>query len=675
MNYLIDKLNEPQRQAVLTTEGPLLVLAGAGSGKTRVITHRIAHILNLGCPSSRILAVTFTNKASQEMRERIRTLVGPEKAADLRISTFHSFGLWMIRHSHRHLGIGPACQVMDESDRSTLIRQIRQELGITEKDLSSDDLSAFLMAVKGLGTSPQEAAASFGYMKERQLMALYENYSERLRLAQVMDFDDLILLPVHLLTVNAEVRHSFRSMFDYILVDEYQDTNLLQFQLLKLLVNDKNNLCVVGDDDQSIYGWRGARIENILEFEGNFPNTTVIKLTQNYRSQANILEIANALISRNQHRKEKELWTSNDSPSPALRIQNDSDKSEASNLARQTRTWLSQGIPPSEIAVLFRTRSQARVLQEAFRLAGIPYRAIGSFDFFDRKEIRDFLAYLRLCANPADETSFRRVVNYPVRGVGLATLQRLDSFRKKGTTLMGAAQHLLDAAARDPETLAPKTARDLKGFVDLISRYRSSLQSARGQIFVRQVENLFSESGMMDDLAMKEGNSLRSVQSLLALVAKGTADGVFNDLNSFLERITLQQNEADYSSGDDKEQLVTLMTIHSAKGLEFQCVLLAGLVDGLFPHSRSVADAPGLEEERRLFYVAITRAKKHLMLSSFFTREERGEIHHYKQSRFLREIPSRLVSEESPNSGTLSPAEAAAAFDAFDLGPPARKKK
>lgn len=647
---------------MLHRDGPLLVLAGAGSGKTRVITYRIAKLIESGVAPRRILSVTFTNKAAREMAERIQAIVGAERASELFVSTFHSFGLWVVRRFHKYLGLESHCQVMDEADRSAMIRQIRQELNLTEKDLSGDELMAFLMRVKGLGEDADEVIRSAGYVKASLLADFYRQYTERLKLAQSLDFDDLILLPVRMLSANPELRAQLQGLFDYIMVDEYQDTNILQFQFLRHLVDRRNNLCVVGDDDQSIYGWRGARVENILEFDTQFEGAKVIKLTQNYRSEQNILSIANALISNNARRKDKELWTQNRMAVPVLRVRHDSDKTESNAITHKVRAWLAEGVPPDEIAVLYRTKGQSRALQEAFRMAGVPYRVVGSFDFFDRKEIRDVMAYFRLIANPADEVSFRRVVNYPVRGIGLATLQRIEVWRRKGLPVMEAAQRFLDA---ERESLPPKTAKSLQQFVEMLSRANREAKEAREQDLVNLCERVLVQSGMRDDLLQREGYAWTSVQGLMGMLRKGVSERLFGTMAEFLERLSLQQNEADFSSGESKERLVTLMTVHSSKGLEFRGVILAGLVDGLFPHGRSVGEEAGIEEERRLFYVAITRAKQKLLLSYFGSREERGETHHYKPSRFLKEIPSELMEETIPD-GVVSKKEAIDLFAQFE---------
>jgi len=659
---LLRNLNPEQREAVSTTEGPVLVLAGAGSGKTRVIIHRIAYILSKGVDADRILAVTFTNKAANEMRERIRGLADPTLAEGLTISTFHSFGLMMIRRSLRRLGLSPGAMVIDESDRDAMIRQVRVEMGLTDKDLTVDDVRLFLMQVKGCGADPDELADSFGYRKAALFRRFYDNYTRRLRIAESLDFDDLILLPVQLLESDERIRDRYRAMFDYVMVDEYQDTNYLQFRLLKALVDERRNVCVVGDDDQSIYGWRGARVENILEFDTHFPGAKIVKLTRNYRSERNILQLANAVISANRTRRTKELWTENADEVPARKLRFDSQLEEARQIAEQVRDMVRTNLKANEVVVLYRTKGQSKLLQEAFRMAGVPYRVVGSYDFFERKEIRDLLAYFKLVCNPHDQTAFRRIVNYPARGVGLATLEKLEAYRKGSRAYLSAASALLDA---EGHLLNVRTRRSLSDFVALIERYHGQVSGLEGERLVGVMEQLILESGMKDELILRGTNALKALSTLVSMLRRGIEAGTFNTLAQFLERIAMEQREADYQ-GETPQELVTLMTVHAAKGLEFEAVFVVGLVDGLFPHFRSVEEF-GLEEERRLFYVAITRARRHLFLSTFKQREDRGEVRPCRPSRFLTELPSKLLHAGGRDpAGFVSKEDLLARFEDFE---------
>ena len=664
VDSLVAGLNPEQRRAVETTEGPVLVLAGAGSGKTRVITHRIAYLLSQGVPADRILAMTFTNKAAAEMRERIRSMIGPEKAEGLLISTFHSFGLWIVRRSAKFLKLPRNVQVMDESDRRALSKEIRKELNLSELDLTLDEWSAFLMNVKGCGMDPEKAASTMGYRKGGLVSKLYELYTRRLRLAQSLDFDDLILMPVELFEENSEVRELYRNQFDYIMVDEYQDTNLLQFRLLQMLVNDKRNLCVVGDDDQSIYGWRGARVENILEFDQQFPGAAVIKLTRNYRSRQNILALANAVIAKNVQRHSKELWTQSQDKVPAEKMFFDTDKDEALGITRRIRRLLTQKTRPDDVAVLYRTKGQSKVFQEAMRMEGVPYRVVGSFDFFERKEVRDFMAYVKLAVNPNDATAFRRVLNYPARGVGMATLEKLDRYYKQGLPVSEAASTFL---SQEGEHLNIRTRRSLEGFIHLIHETNKRQREASKGELVAIIRGLFGQSGMKDDLILKSDFGLKAIGALIGLLEQGVSTGQFTTLQGFVEAMTLQQSESDFSSGDDGKGCVTLMTIHSAKGLEFDNVYLVGLVEGLFPHALSVEEGSGIEEERRLFYVAITRARERLVVSAFQRREERGEMRQWKRSRFFPEMPdSLLIDGQAEDRKPMSREQLMDAFALFE---------
>ncbi len=664
---LVAGLNEAQREAVEATQGPVLVLAGAGSGKTRVIIHRIAYLLADGVPAQGILAVTFTNKAANEMKERIRHLVGEQRAEGLTIATFHSLGLQMVRKCRRYLGVGANVQVIDEADRSAIIKQVRQEMGVTETDLSLEETEDFLMQVKGCGQVPEAYATAFGPRKKILLLRFLDQYTRRLRLAESLDFDDLILLPTTLLEANEKVRESYRAQFDYILVDEYQDTNMLQFRLLKQLVGKEQNICVVGDDDQSIYGWRGARVENILEFDRVFSGTRVIKLTRNYRSERNILQLANALIAQNTVRREKALWTEASDEVPALRLRFENPAEEARDIAERVREMTSGGgVAPREVAILYRTKGQSKALQEAFRMAGIPYRVVGSYDFFERKEVRDVLAYLRLACNLHDQASFRRVINYPGRGVGLATLEKLEAWRENTRSSFSATRAFLES---EGDSLPVRTRRALDQFVTHVVQAHEAVVQLKGKALLSFYDRYLDDVGVRDDLIVRGTNSLKVLASIRHLLERGLEAGFFATLPGFLERITLEQRESDYSQGEEPDNLVTLMTVHSSKGLEFQAVFIVGMVEGLFPHFRSVGDQAGLEEERRLFYVAITRARKHLFLSTFRQKEERGEHRPARSSRFLKELPGELLSTKGAiASQMVSKDDLLAAFDDFEKG-------
>lgn len=654
LHPLLSSLSEEQRDAVTTVSGPVLVLAGAGSGKTRVIIHRIAWLLENGVCPGRILALTFTNKAANEMRERVKALVRSAESDGLVISTFHSFGLSILRGARKWLGRAADFTVMDESDRDSLIRQVRTEMRLTDRDLTLDEIALFLMRVKGCGASPEEAAAAYGARKGNLLADFLDRYNRHLALAESFDFDDLILLPVRLFEESPDALAYFAGRFDHVMVDEYQDTNFLQFRLLRLLVGNHNNVCVVGDDDQSIYSWRGARVENILEFESSFPEVKVVKLTRNYRSQRNILQLANALIARNTRRRSKELWTDNQMEYPIVKMGFDSQQEEAREIAAMVRSLVRGGKSQArDIAILYRTRGQSRHLQEAFRLEGMPYRVVGSFDFFETKEVRDILAYLRLALNPKDRVSFHRVVNYPSRGIGLATMERIEAMRTGDMSLFDAAVALVEAGNDD---LPVRTRRSLCEFLALIERSNKELPSLSGPALAKAVERLLCDAGVADDLSVRAGFGVRRMEILLRMLREGLDNRTFFTLREFLEKVTLDQWEADNALEEEGGDLVTLMTVHSAKGLEFDTVIVAGLVDGIFPHFRSM-EGSDVEEERRLFYVALTRARRSLYLSTFRQREHKGRLVPAVPSRFLKELPSRLLHSRKESPAEYLPEE------------------
>ncbi|MBM4356192.1 MAG: hypothetical protein FJ109_20770, partial [Deltaproteobacteria bacterium] len=585
--------------------------------------------------------VTFTNKAAHEMRDRVRSFLPAARTEGVNLFTFHAFGLRMLRSARKAFGLSATTSVIDDSDRDTMLRQVRADMAVTEKDLSQEEVDLFLMQVKGCGADPKEAAAPLGYRKAALLGETLSQYTRRLRLADALDFDDLILLPVTFLSKDEELRLRFAGRFDHIMVDEYQDTNLLQFRLLELLARDHRNLCVVGDDDQSIYGWRGARVENILEFDIRFPGARVVKLTRNYRSEANILKLANAVIARNRRRRAKELWTDAANEVPALRLAFDTQTEEAQQICDRVKELIHTGkTRAANIAVLYRTKGQSRYLQEAFRLAALPYRVVGSYDFFERKEVRDLLAYFKLACNPNDEASYRRVINTPTRGIGLVTLEKIESIRRKGMPCLAAAEALVESEAA---SLPSRTARALQGFVTLVRRAHKEVATCEGKELPPALARYIADSGMRDDLVVKGGSPLKAMHVLTGMVDRGLLAGHFSTLAGFLERVTLDQKEAEYGPGETKDDLVTLMTVHASKGLEFDAVFLAGLVDGLFPHFRSIQDEAGLEEERRLFYVALTRSRRHLQLSYFRQREDKGQLHPATPSRFLSELPQDLL--------------------------------
>ena len=642
---LLSGLNDEQRRAVTTTRGPLLVLAGAGSGKTRVITHRIAHLLAEGVSPHEILAVTFTNKAAAEMKERVGELLVGGGMDDLWISTFHSFGLGLLRRDAQALGFSPRSTILDEEDRTQLIRQVLQEhTGHVEASLR-DAFYAFLQEVKGDGRPGIEAARDVGPIQGKLLLRVFRDYQTRLKMQHSWDFDDLVLLPMRLLKEVSESREKWSSRFRYIMVDEYQDTNMLQVDLLSSLASRWGNLCVVGDDDQSIYRWRGARVENILEFEDRFPGTTVVKLTRNYRSTREILDLANGLIRHNLKRHDKELWTDRIGKLKVELVHVPSQEKEAEHIANDVTRLMSEGVPPVDVAVLYRTRGQARLFEEYFTLYDIPYRVVGSFDFFRRREVRDALAYWKLAVNPSDDTSFLRIVNTPARGVGTRTLERLTEIKAAQECSLWVA---LERLLANPEGVQARSIRELGRFRRVVAAAVAGVADADPETLTTHAADLLAETGYRDHLAREKPTGWQAVESLLRMLQRAIEKGKATTLREFLEIVALEAREKE-KGGKDKDLggLASLITLHAAKGLEFPHVYISGLVDGLLPHVRSMDRAEDLEEERRLLYVGITRARRRLSLSHFGTRKRLRDTIHCVPSRFIEELPDGLLERTS----------------------------
>ena len=641
---LLRGLNDEQRRAVTTTQGPLLVLAGAGSGKTRVITHRIAHLLEQGAMPREILAVTFTNKAASEMKERVGKLLGGGGMDDLTISTFHSFGLELLRRDANALGFSPRSTILDEEDRAQLIRQVIQEHTSQVEAALRDAFYAFLQEVKGDGRPGLEAARDSGPVRGKLLLRLFRDYQARLKMQRSWDFDDLILLPVRLLKEVEESLHRWSERFRYIMVDEYQDTNMLQVDLLSSLASRWGNLCVVGDDDQSIYRWRGARVENILEFEARFPGTTVVKLTRNYRSTREILDLANGLIRHNVKRHEKNLWTDRIGKLKVDLVHVPSQEKEAEHIAGDVLRLIGEGAAPADVAVLYRTRGQARLFEEYFTLYDIPYRVVGSFDFFRRREVRDALAYWKLAVNPADDTSFLRIVNTPARGVGTRALERLTALKADGASSLWEA---LGALLEAPEGVQARGLRELTRFRRVMQTAMAGLEDATPETLHAHALDLLADSGYRDYLAREKPTGWQAVESLLRMLRRAVEQGKAATLRDYLEIVALEAREKEKGGEKELGGLASLITLHAAKGLEFPNVYIAGLVDGLLPHVRSMDSAEDLEEERRLLYVGITRARRRLSLSHFGTRKRLRDTIHCVPSRFIEELPVGLLERTS----------------------------
>jgi DNA helicase-2/ATP-dependent DNA helicase PcrA len=646
---LLTGLNPAQRDAVVATEGPLLVLAGAGSGKTRVIAHRIAYLVGRGVDPRQLLAVTFTNKAAGEMAGRVAGLLakaaggGPGRPP--LVATFHATCARVLRAEAHHLGYPRHFVIYDEDDRLALVRQLHRELGLDERLLTPAAVVHRISRAKNRLESPDELHAAARGSREVQVARLFQRYQTRLQAAGAVDFDDLLGLTVRLWAEHPEVLAFYRGLWRYVLVDEYQDTNAAQYRLLRLLTDQHRNLCVVGDPDQSIYRFRGADLRNILDFERDHPGARVVRLEQNYRSTGRILEIAATVIAHNRARKAKTLWTENHAGEPARLFRAWDEAEEAQWVARTVVDLRADGVGLDEIAVLYRTNAQSRVLEDAFRLASLPYHIVGSVRFYERKEVKDALAYLRLALNPADDLAFRRAIQTPARGVGKTTVGRLDELAA------GAGTSLLRVAGGPGVTaVGGKGGRALQEFAGMMDRLARRIGEP-GPLAER-VAAVLDLSGLREALrreATAESESrLENLDELVAAAQEfaGRSDG--DDLGVFLDSVALI---TDVDELTEPRAAVTLMTLHAAKGLEFEAVFLVGLEEGIFPHARALEDEDGIEEERRLAYVGVTRAKRRLFLAYAAQRRSGGYAGPREPSRFLLEMPAEAVVQVGSRTG------------------------
>lgn len=639
---LLDALNEPQRQAVMATDGPLLILAGAGSGKTRVLTHRTAYLIEeCGVNPYNIMAITFTNKAAGEMRERIDQMVG-YGSESIWVCTFHSTCVRILRRYIDRLGFGTNFTIYDSDDQKTLMKDICKRLEIDTKMYKEKMFLSAISSAKDELIDPIEfeTRAAGDYVKRKQAQ-VYREYQQALKQNNALDFDDLIMKTVELFKLDKEVLASYQDRFRYIMVDEYQDTNTAQFELIRLLALKYQNLCVVGDDDQSIYKFRGANIYNILNFEHHFPDATVIKLEQNYRSTQNILDAANAVIANNQGRKEKRLWTDNGAGDKITFEQLDTAAEEADFVARDIARRVRKGeYQYKDCAILYRTNAQSRLFEERFITANIPYKIFGGVNFYARKEVKDLLAYLKTIDNGQDDLAVRRIINIPKRGIGAASINKVALYAQEQEISFYDA---LCVAEQVPGL--GKAAAKIRPFVLFI-------QSMKAKAKLLSVADLLQEvietTGYVREFEAEGTDEAEArIENIDELISKAVdyAEGEeAPTLNGFLENVALV---ADIDSFDENSDYVVLMTLHSAKGLEFPNVYLAGLEDGLFPSYMSITSDNSqaeIEEERRLAYVGITRAKKNLTITSARVRMVRGQTQYGKVSRFVREIPPELLS-------------------------------
>lgn len=638
---IYDTLNPMQKEAVLHTEGPLLILAGAGSGKTRVLTHRIAYLIEEKEVNPwNILAITFTNKAAGEMRERVDSLVG-FGAENIWVSTFHSTCVRILRRYIEHLGYTTSFSIYDSDDQKTLMKQVFKTLDIDTKQYKERSVLGIISSVKDKLISPEEFLLNAGQdFRQKKVGEIYREYQNQLKKNNALDFDDLIVKTVELFQNDSQILDYYQERFRYIMVDEYQDTNTAQFKLISLLASKYGNLCVVGDDDQSIYRFRGADIENILSFEQTFPGARVIKLEQNYRSTQNILGAANGVIRHNRGRKEKSLWTANGTGDEILFKQFDDARDEADYIARQIRD---SEFSYQDQAVLYRTNAQSRLLEERCIFYNVPYRLVGGVNFYQRKEIKDILAYLKTVANGVDDLSVLRIINVPKRGIGATSMGRVTMFASEhGMSLYSALRE-----ARMVPGLG-KAVEKIGRFISQMECFRAMAQSEEYSI-QDLIEAILEETGYEEELKaegeIEAETRMENIQELINKAAAYEEDSQHPSLDEFLEQVALV---ADIDNVDSSEDRVTLMTLHSAKGLEFPKVYLAGMEDGLFPGMMAVSsdDPTDMEEERRLCYVGITRAKKELVITAARKRMTHGETRYCKPSRFVEEIPAELFKEE-----------------------------
>ncbi len=630
---LLSGLNPAQREAVVHTEGPLLVVAGAGSGKTRVLTHRIAHLIeHEGVSPFELLAITFTNKAAQEMKQRVGALVGPV-AEKMWVSTFHSACVRMLRRDGKRLGYPSSFTIYDQADAVRLVGYVLRDLNVDTKRFPPRSVHASISAAKNDGLSVDQYAERAKVIFERRIADVYREYQTRLLKAGAMDFDDLLSVTVELLKTEPEVLAHYQRRFRHVLVDEYQDTNPVQNDLVLTLAAEHRNVCVVGDQDQSIYAFRGADIRNILEFEEAFPDTTVIVLEQNYRSTQTILDAANVLIANNMGRKPKELWTDQGRGDAIVRYHADDESDEAQWVAHQASKLHDGGTYRwGDMAVFYRTNAQSRVLEEYLMRVGIPYKVVGGTRFYDRREIKDAVAYLRAVVNPSDEVSVKRVLNTPKRGVGDSSVGRLDAWANAhDLPFMQALRRAEDA------DVSGRALGGIANFLSVVDEAADRVEDGPAEV----LKVLLDRSGYVAELQAERSIEAEGrLENLAELI--GSAEE-FSGMDAFLEQIALV---SDTDELDPDESALLLMTLHSAKGLEFPVVFLIGMEDGVFPHLRSLGEPAELEEERRLAYVGITRARELLLLSHAWARTMYGSTQYNPPSRFLDELPEKLIQQE-----------------------------
>ena len=660
---LLEGLNPQQRAAVTHQGGPLLIVAGAGSGKTRVLTHRIAYLLaERHVAPSEILAITFTNKAAGEMASRVFSLTGP-RARAMWVMTFHSACVRILRREAKRLGFPSAFSIYDQADSQRLMTLVTRELDLDPKYHPPKALLGQVSKLKNELIDYETFASTADGYRGKALAEAYSEYQRRLTASGAMDFDDLIMTTVNLLQAFPDVAAEYRRRFRHVMVDEYQDTNHAQYILVRELVEAPGGdsgdlptaeLCVVGDADQSIYAFRGATIRNITEFERDFPDARVILLEQNYRSTQNILAAANAVVARNPSRVPKNLWSDQGSGPPLVGYVADSEHEEAAFVAEEVDRLTDEGqATPGQVAVFYRTNAQSRVFEEIFIRVGLPYRVVGGVRFYERREVRDLLAYLRLIANPGDELSLRRILNVPKRGIGDRALESLSRYAQRQRISLAAAIGRVD----EVPDLASRSARAIADFSALITSFRE--QAAVGPV-AALAETILDRTGYVEELKasdeLQDESRVENINELVSVAREFDVAHPEGTLDQFLEQVSLVADADEIPDGEEHGGLVTLMTLHTAKGLEFPVVFLTGLEENVFPHQRSVSDEKELEEERRLAYVGITRAEQRLYLTRAVSRSWWGRPEFHKASRFLGEIPGELIKWRRDESAAAPPA-------------------
>ena len=639
---ILGGLNPEQRKAVQATDGPVMIIAGPGSGKTRTLTHRIAYLLAAGkARPHEIIALTFTNKAAREMKQRVQQLVG-ERTKGMWVGTFHASFARLLRREGDKIGYSRDFSIYDTDDSKRIVKAQLNRLNIDTSRFKPRTLQRLISSAKNEMITPQEYANMARGAMQEKAAEVYPGYQQTLRQSNAMDFDDLLIKPIELFKQHEDVLEKYQQRWQYIHIDEYQDTNHAQYVLAKKLAGGHQNLCVVGDDAQSIYAFRGADITNILSFERDYPDATTIRLEQNYRSTQKILKLADSIIDQNEDQLEKSLWTENDEGAPVTLLEALSEKDEAQKIERRIRDLhLREDLKYSDFAVLYRTNAQSRSLEEAMRRANIPYQVIGGMSFYERKEIKDVMAYLRLVVNPNDSASIRRVINYPTRGIGAKTQERVIRFaNEEGLTLWQAIERV-----EDIDTLSTRAQNAVGTFRFLIAKYAAKAEDAPADELAR---DLIQEAGLLSELRKEhtQENLVRweNVQELISAIAEYVGNANENaNLSTFLQEVALL---TDQDNEYDDPNRVTLMTMHASKGLEFPVVFVSGMEEGLFPLSRATEEREELEEERRLFYVGATRAEERLFLTYARSRYRYGERQSATRSRFLEEIDPDVVRTE-----------------------------